>query len=174
MNDDLKQVLLHSFFCFKKTGVSISRFLLNADGLSAAELTALNCIGRRDKKDCDTAEASRQTEASHPAETSRPAGQTIHHAMHETLAVSKAAVSQMLGSLEKRGYVQRETDRDNRRKIIITVTKKGKAAVDKAEKNMDVLMSRIITRFGEKDTRNLVRLLDRFVEVVNEAAGKTD
>jgi CRP-like cAMP-binding protein len=48
------------------------------------------------------------------------ADQTTHHAMHEALAVSRAAVSQMLGSLEKRGYIRREIDRDNRRKIIIT------------------------------------------------------
>jgi DNA-binding MarR family transcriptional regulator len=154
MNDDLKQNLLHALFCFKRTSHTMFRSLLNDDGLSVTDLSALGCIGCCDEKDCN-------------------ADKTTHHAMHEALAVSKAAVSQMLGSLEKRGYIQREIDRDNRRKIIITLTEQGETAVDDAEKKMDVLMSRIITRFGEKDTRNFTRLLDRFSEVVDEAVGKT-
>jgi DNA-binding MarR family transcriptional regulator len=157
MNDDLKQNLLHALFFFKRTNNVILRSLLNDDdgGLSVAELSALGCIGHCDEEDGN-------------------ADKTTHHAMHETLAVSKAAVSQMLGSLEKRGYIRREIDRDNRRKIIITLTEQGETAVDDAEKKMDILMSRIITQFGEKDTRNFTRLLDRFAEVVDEAVNKTD
>jgi DNA-binding MarR family transcriptional regulator len=156
MNDELKRNLLHALFCFKKTSHTMFRSLLNDEdgGLSVTELSALGCIGRCGEEDGN-------------------ADQTTHHAMHEALAVSKAAVRQMLGSLEKRGYIRREIDRDNRRKIIITLTEQGAAAVDDAEKKMDVLMSRIITRFGEKDSRNLTRLLDRFSEVVDQAAGKT-
>ncbi|MDR0721707.1 MAG: winged helix DNA-binding protein [Treponema sp.] len=158
MKDDLKQDLLHALFYFKKATAAISRFLVNAEGggISVTELSALNCIEYCDEKDCETAEASHL------------ADQTTHHAMHETLAVSKAAVSQMLGSLEKREYIQRETDRDNRRKIIITLTEKGKTTVDQGKKQMDALMSRIITRLGKEDARHFVRLLDRFVEVVEE------
>jgi DNA-binding MarR family transcriptional regulator len=153
---ELKQDLLHSLFCFKKASIAISRFLnAGGGGLSTTEISALGCIGRCDKKSCAGAD------------------RTTHHAMHETLAVSKAAVSQMLGSLEKRGYIRREIDTDNRRKIIITLTKKGKAAVDTSEKEMDLLMSRIITRFGEKDSRTFVQLLRRFSELADESVGKT-
>ncbi|MDR0629246.1 MAG: winged helix DNA-binding protein [Treponema sp.] len=164
MQDDLKQDVLHALFYFKKASAAISRFLVNAEGggLSVTELSALNCIEGGGEKGCDTADAA------------RPADQTTHHAMHETLAVSKAAVSQILGSLEKREYIQRETDRDNRRKIIITVTEKGKTAVDQGKKQMDTLMSRIITGLGEEDARHFVRLLDRFAEVVDEELSKVD
>jgi hypothetical protein len=34
---------------------------------------------------------------------------------------------------------------------------------------MDLLMSRIITQFGEKNSRDFVRLLDRFAEIVDGA-----
>jgi DNA-binding MarR family transcriptional regulator len=151
MKDELKQDLLHSLFCFKKVILSLSHSL-NADGsgLSAAELSALGCIEHRNEKNGGRAD------------------KTAHDAMHETLAVSKAAVSQMLGSLEKRGYIQREIDLDNRRRIIITLTKKGKAAVDKAKKKMDTLISLIVTRFGEENSRNFVELLNRFVQVVDD------
>jgi DNA-binding MarR family transcriptional regulator len=157
MNDELKERFLHSLFLFKKASYSISRSLSNNgnDGLSAAELSALGCINCRGSEDCG------------------PAEQTTHHAMHETLSVSKAAVSQMLGSLEKRGYIRREIDRDNRRKIIITLTKKGNSAIDKGQKHMDGLMASIIERFGEEDIRDFVRLLDRFAEVVDETVNKS-
>jgi DNA-binding MarR family transcriptional regulator len=157
MNDELKNRLLHSLFLFKRVTFSISRSLSNTgnDGLSAAELSALGCIGRCGTEDC------------------APAEETTHHAMHETLSVSKAAVSQMLGSLEKRGYIRREIDRDNRRKIIITLTKKGKTAIDTGQKRLDDLMTRIVDRFGERDARNFVHLLEHFAEVVEEAVNKT-
>ncbi|MDR2303414.1 MAG: transcriptional regulator [Treponema sp.] len=157
MYDELKQDLLHSLFCFKKANIAISRTLSSADGgLSITELSALGCIEGCDEKKSGT------------ADDSHPQDHTMHHAMHETPAVSKAAISQMLGSLEKRGYIKREIDRDNRRKIIITLTKKGKNAVNKAGENMDALLPGIIERFGEDDSRNLVRLPDRFAKTVNE------
>jgi DNA-binding MarR family transcriptional regulator len=93
--------------------------------------------------------------------------------MHETLCVSKAAVSQILGSLEKMDYIRRAIDRDNRRKIIITLTKKGKSAVDKGQRHMDDLMAHIIEGLGEEDVRDFVRLLDRFAEVVDETVNKS-
>jgi DNA-binding MarR family transcriptional regulator len=153
VKNELQQDLLHALFCFKKANVSIFRAVLNAEcgGLSISEISALNCIGCRGKKDKDGAD------------------QTTHKAMHKALAVSKAAVSQMLGSLENRGYIRRETDRDNRRKIIITLTKKGEAAVDKAGKNMDALMSQIINKYGEKEMRNFILLVNRFTEIAEEA-----
>ncbi|MDR3167673.1 MAG: transcriptional regulator [Treponema sp.] len=158
MKGELQEDLLHALFCLKKANISIFRSLLNAEGggLSITELSALNCIGGCKKKDNDGAD------------------QTTHKAMHKALAVSKAAVSQILGSLEKRGYIQRETDRDNRRKIIITLTQKGKTAVDKAGKKMDALMSQILNDFGEKETRNFVLLVNRFSEIVKETVSKND
>ena len=152
MNDELTRDLLHALFCFRQAAGLVSRSLSEAGGgaPSAAELAALGCINRCNTTQCGEAD------------------QTAHQSMHETLSVSKAAVSQMLGSLEKRGCIRREIDPENRRKIIITITKKGKSAIDKGQKRMDELFSRIIEQFGEKDTRQFVRLLKRFAEVVDE------
>jgi DNA-binding MarR family transcriptional regulator len=159
MGDELKQDLLHSLFYLKKVSIAISRSALNPgdSALSVAELSALNCIGNCGKRDCRKAEIAADS-----------APDTAHHAMHETLAVSKAAVSQMLANLEKRGFIRREPNRDNRRQIIITLTAGGKAAVDEGEKYMDELTSRIIRSFGEEDMRTFMRLLTRFAEVVDE------
>jgi DNA-binding MarR family transcriptional regulator len=154
-HDTLKEELIHTLIRFKKVNAVMSHTVITADGgsLSFSELHALGCIESCAENDCPIAE------------------RTTHHAMHETLAVSKAAISQMLASLEKRGYIRRETDTGNRRKIIITLTPKGRATVDKVKKSMDGLMAHVITRFGEEDTRLLIRLLDRFMEVVDGTPG---
>ncbi|MDR2397396.1 MAG: winged helix DNA-binding protein [Spirochaetaceae bacterium] len=158
MKDALKQDLLRSLFCFKKATVTISHYMSkdDEDGLSIAEISALCCIDHGCGK------------------TSGQAERTAHHAMHEILAVTKAAVSQMLGSLEKRGFIWREIDQANRRKIVITLTDRGKAAVDMGEQRRDALLSRVVKRFGEKDAEHFVQLLTRFSDIVDEETRKAD
>ena len=46
-------------------------------------------------------------------------------AVREYLAVTKASVSQMLASLEKRGFLVRQIDPANRRNLIVTLTPEG-------------------------------------------------
>jgi DNA-binding MarR family transcriptional regulator len=88
--------------------------------------------------------------------------------MQSTLSVSKAAVSQTLGSLEKKGYIERGIDRNNRRKILITLTESGAAALQNSTDTLDALTASLITRFGEADTANLITLVNRFAELVED------
>ena len=46
--------------------------------------------------------------------------------IHNELHITKPAVSQMLSSLEKRGYISRKINTDDRRKIAATLTEEGK------------------------------------------------
>ena len=84
----------------------------------------------------------------------------------EYLRVSKAAVSQMLGALEKRGLITREPDPDNRRTIIVRLTEKGNEMICDFEREFDSYLAMLIDRFGEKDTREIIRLIYKFMEIV--------
>jgi len=86
----------------------------------------------------------------------------------EYLRVSKAAVSQMLGALEKRGLITREPDPDNRRTIIVKLTVKGNEMIGDFEREFDVYLMMLIDRFGEKDTREIIRLIYKFMEIVEK------
>jgi DNA-binding MarR family transcriptional regulator len=88
--------------------------------------------------------------------------------MRSTLFVSKAAVSQTLGGLEKKGYVEREIDRDNRRKIVITLTDTGKSALENSTDALDKLAVSLIDRFGEAKTATLISLVNSFAELVEK------
>jgi DNA-binding MarR family transcriptional regulator len=87
--------------------------------------------------------------------------------IQEALCIKKAAVSQMLGVLEKKGYITRDINKENRRKIILRLTKKGETLINKTEKKVNALLSEIISRFGETDIKQLIVLFERFADIVN-------
>jgi len=86
--------------------------------------------------------------------------------MGEYLRVSKAAVSQMLGALERRGLITREPDPGNRRTIIVNLTEKGNEMISDFEREFDSYLMMLIERFGENDTREIIRLIYKFMEIV--------
>jgi DNA-binding MarR family transcriptional regulator len=136
-HEKLKQDLMQSLFRFKKVGGSISRFI-------AGEIkTDLN-ISEISVLNCIKKQGD----------------------VHSALPVSKAAVSQILGSLEEKGYIERDIDRCNRRKITISLTARGNDVVKKSEKALDKLMSSAITHFGEAEIAALIHLTNDFVEFV--------
>jgi DNA-binding MarR family transcriptional regulator len=88
--------------------------------------------------------------------------------IQEALCINKAAVSQMLGVLERKGYINREINKDNRRKIILTLTSKGQRAVKSTEQTIDALLSEIIKRFGENDMEQFIPQFNRFAGIITE------
>jgi DNA-binding MarR family transcriptional regulator len=158
MNKELKRGLLQALSRFKKTGHSISDYLVNEmrSDLNIGEIAALNCIKEHNEKGC----GGKKGECECGKDT------TTHDAMQSALAVSKAAVSQTLGELEKKGYIEREIDRENRRKIVITLTDEGKAALENSTVALDKLVVLLINRFGETKTNKLISLVNSFAELV--------
>ncbi len=82
------------------------------------------------------------------------------------LALSKATISQMLGSLERKGYIKREIDKSNRRNIIATLTPEGRELL--AYKNIEYSqkLDRIVSYLGTEDTQTFVFLVGRLIEVM--------
>jgi DNA-binding MarR family transcriptional regulator len=99
-------------------------------------------------------------------------GLNIRHSglseMREYLCVSKAAVSQMVGALERKGFVTRETDPGNRRRIIVSLTEQGEEALKAVHQEFDYYVTEIIARFGETDMRQLIRLVGRLADTIAE------
>jgi len=114
MESPIMKDLVRSIFRFKNIGMS---FPTGADtDISLAELALMK--GIMDKTfDSDGAK------------------------IQEALCIKKAAVSQMLGVLEKKGYITRDINKENRRKIILRLTKKGETLINKTEKKVNALLS---------------------------------
>ena len=94
--------------------------------------------------------------------------------MGEYLRVSKAAVSQMLGALDKRGLLTREPDPANRRTILVKLTGKGCEMIDGFEREFDNYLVMLIMRFGESDTREIIRLIYKFTKIIETIVKDSD
>jgi len=80
------------------------------------------------------------------------------------LDASTARISALLGALEKKGQIERDIDKNNRRNIRVTITEAGRI---RAETEMEKNQRRAIlvfTEMGEADTVEFIRLTKRFFE----------
>lgn len=84
------------------------------------------------------------------------------------LFITKAAVSKMLGVLEKKGYVNRDIDQKNRRKLIITLTPKGKDVLKHTDKSFDDLLAKVISELGADDTKQFARIINRLADILKD------
>ena len=74
------------------------------------------------------------------------------------LSVTKGAVSQMLNSLEEKGFISRALSRENRRNTLVLLTPKGRELLgDDA----------LIETMGRKDIEELIAIVERLTEVLD-------
>lgn len=93
--------------------------------------------------------------------------------IHSNLYMTKPALSQMLNVLEKKGYVSRRIDRSDRRKISVALTPEGEDILKRAKEDMDRTMGTIISRFGEENTRQLIRLFTQLADIAEAVKHET-
>lgn len=78
------------------------------------------------------------------------------------LRVSSGRISTVLGSLEKKGYVTRAIDPDDRRGIRVTLTAAGEEQINRYRDEMRERICWVFSQMGERRTRELVELADEF------------
>lgn len=137
MDNELRESLMRSMFQFRKI---LSLAHMDND-MHMSELAVMNKLFKNETG-CDL----NMTE--------------LHHGMF----ITKPAVSQILGALERKGYIRRDIDRDDRRRIRIKLTEDGETAVEAKRRHTDDLMQQVIAQFGEEDMREMIRLLDRLTD----------
>ena len=81
------------------------------------------------------------------------------------LQASTARISALLGSLEKKGQIKREIDKNNRRNILVTITTVGRERVEVEINEMKKSITQVFTKMGKDDTGEFIRLLRLFAEL---------
>ena len=87
----------------------------------------------------------------------------------DDLHVSAPAVSRMLTSLEKKGYIKRSIGANNRRITYIKVTGEGREAYRKAEGVLNAIMESTIENMGHDDFSHFIALLDKLYASMEKA-----
>lgn len=144
--DTLHESLLHAMANFRKLPMHMSAMY----NLSAGEFFTLKRVYCQDQCGNEEEEAgvSGLTRGGH---------------------MSMPAISQALGSLERRGYVTRSMSEQDRRKITVTITPQGAAFYGQIEAKMHAVMAAATEAFGKEALEHLVsetcRLVATFEDV---------
>ncbi len=85
-------------------------------------------------------------------------------------SISRAAVSQFVSSLEKRGFILRTTSRNDRRKTYLEITEKGRETISETEKHLDGIFDTVKTKLGGERFETLICLLDDISKIITEVS----
>lgn len=93
---------------------------------------------------------------------------TTPTALSNCFHLSTARVTNILNSLERKGYVGRTRDERDRRRVIVRVTEAGKDYA--AERYQDAIadLMELLTMLGEADAREYLRLMKKISTLLQE------
>lgn len=82
--------------------------------------------------------------------------------------ISTGRVAAALKSLENKNYIDRQIDKNDRRRIIVTLTESGRSCAQKLYEETIEKVERVLREIGEKDAREFFRILKRILEIDTE------
>ena len=81
--------------------------------------------------------------------------------------VSNARVANILKALEQKGWIEREHSKEDRRRVIVTITDKGRQDIETKRRDFEHRAASFLEQLGEEDTREMVRLLRRTNQIID-------
>lgn len=82
----------------------------------------------------------------------------------KSTGVTLGAVTHQINAMEKQGLITRLSDTNDRRIVLIELTKKGSEQIVKLKKEFFQKTQTLIDFLGEKDTSDLIRLVKKLSE----------
>lgn len=80
--------------------------------------------------------------------------------------VSSARIAQTLNSIEKKGWITRDIDLNDRRKIIISLTPEGKKQAENCRKSVIDNAAKMLELLGEDDAEEYVRITGKLADKI--------
>ena len=77
---------------------------------------------------------------------------------------SSARTAIALRNLEQKGYIKRDIDKADRRKIIVSLTEEGRRLTLEEREGVLRRMGAIVDELGERDVREYIRIVGRIIE----------
>lgn len=98
----------------------------------------------------------------------RQGGIVLPSEISNEMNISSARVAAILNNLENKGFITRQIDKSDRRKILVDLTQKGMALAEKHNQMVVNITARMLELLGEHDARELVRIIGRLSELAPE------
>lgn len=139
---DLKHQFIHAMFKFKRMGKVLPSHL----DIHMGEFFVLKRI----------------------AENTTCSGNVNVSDIHCRTNFTMPAVSQILNGLEKKGYITREIDSKDRRKIAVAITLKGREILKETEEYANLMLDKIMSYFGEENMEKFIELFNLLTEAIEK------
>lgn len=88
--------------------------------------------------------------------------------LSEELGVTKGRITAIINSLTRKDMVRLEKVDGDRRKVDVRITEKGKNYIDEKLASTNAFLRSFIDKIGRKDAEELMRILNRTVEVMRD------
>lgn len=85
------------------------------------------------------------------------------------LDMTGGRVAGILRSLEKKGFISRRTDQNDRRRIMVSPTPAGSDYVENGRELLRSRLSAIINAMGSESAENFIRSMEEFVDACRKA-----
>jgi DNA-binding MarR family transcriptional regulator len=84
------------------------------------------------------------------------------------LRLSKQAAGQLVDALVIRGYLERTTDPQDRRKLTVAITERGRAAAEAQRAAREKIDAELLSRVGEENIERTCRTLAALIDLGDE------
>ena len=84
------------------------------------------------------------------------------------LSLPPSAITPVINSLEEKGLVERQDSPEDRRIVLVALTKKGREFFDNKQKFFFEKSLKLVEYLGEKDTKEFIRLFSKAFEFMNK------
>jgi len=93
--------------------------------------------------------------------------ETLPNEISREMGTSSARTAATLNSLERKGYIERAINRNDRRQILVSLTNQGR---DHAQRHYDehlAMMTEVLRELGKDDAQEFVRLIEKVEKIFN-------
>ena len=97
----------------------------------------------------------------------------LSHLIRE-LGISKQAAGQLVDTLVTRGYLDRRADENDRRKLVVTLTERGKAAAATQAAARKKIDAQLLAAVGPEDVERTCRTLTVLIDMREKQKGNHD
>lgn len=82
--------------------------------------------------------------------------------------INTSRVAAILNSLSKKGYIERVVDKDDKRKIHVYITDKGKIYGYQKRENVLNMLAKMLEKLGEDDVKEYIRIQKKMIDIIHE------
>lgn len=85
----------------------------------------------------------------------------------EIMQISSARVASILNNLENKGFIERQIDKADRRRILVSLTSLGKESANAHYQEVINQICKMFEILGEKDAKEFIRIMNKILDIAS-------